>query len=61
MSEKKETQETQELVKVKVLKRCHDINDETKKYAVGEEIEIDSERAEAGEAAGLLEIVTQAI
>ncbi len=56
MSDKK-----QELVKVKVLKKCHDINDETKKYAVGEELEIEPARAEAGEAAGLVEIVTEGL
>lgn len=52
-----ETKKDVEIVKVVVLKNCRD--KETKApYEVGAEIELSAERAEAGVAAGLVEIAT---
>ena len=50
-----------ELVKIKVLKRCPDNTDRSKYFEADQEIEVSKERADAAVAKGLAEIVEEGI
>jgi len=58
MSKEQKLPETPATTKIHILAPCHDKTDRSVKFAVGDEIELETERAEAAIAAGLAELAT---
>jgi len=60
-TETPETPETPGTIKIRVLTPTHDKTNPSVEFAVGDELELETERAEAAIAAGLAERVTPGI